>query len=127
MNRRPEGPGRAPRDWTRGPARDFAAAVLLLLSAGALAYALASGSRPIAPAERSAADAPRAEKINLNTATQDELRLLPRIGPALARRIAEDRERNGPFASPEDLQRVRGIGPRTVQAVRHLVTAEPAR
>ncbi|XOV74369.1 MAG: ComEA family DNA-binding protein [Phycisphaerales bacterium] len=43
---------------------------------------------------------------------------LPRIGPALARRIVEDRAVSGRFASVDDLDRVPGIGPRTVEAIR---------
>lgn len=48
--------------------------------------------------------------ININTATAEELDSLPGIGPSTAAAIVEDRERNGPFASPEDLIRVSGIG-----------------
>ena len=48
--------------------------------------------------------------ININTATAEELDTLPGIGPSTAAAIVEDRERNGPFASPEDLMRVSGIG-----------------
>lgn len=48
--------------------------------------------------------------ININTATAEELDSLPGIGPFTAAAIVEDRERNGPFASPEDLMRVSGIG-----------------
>ncbi len=48
--------------------------------------------------------------ININTATAEELDSLPGIGPSTAAAIVEDRERNGPFASPEDLMRVSGIG-----------------
>lgn len=48
--------------------------------------------------------------ININTATAEELDSLPGIGPSTAAAIVGDRERNGPFASPEDLMRVSGIG-----------------
>lgn len=48
--------------------------------------------------------------ININTATTEELDSLPGVGPSTAAAIVEDRERNGPFASPEDLMRVSGIG-----------------
>ena len=48
--------------------------------------------------------------ININTATAEELDSLPGVGPSTAAAIVEDRERNGPFASPEDLMRVSGIG-----------------
>lgn len=48
--------------------------------------------------------------ININTATAEELDSLPGVGPSTAAAIVEDRERNGPFASLEDLMRVSGIG-----------------
>ena len=48
--------------------------------------------------------------INVNTASVDELVLLPGIGPATAKRIVEYREEHGPFRRIEDLMNVRGIG-----------------
>jgi competence ComEA-like helix-hairpin-helix protein len=48
--------------------------------------------------------------VNVNTATAAELELLPRIGPAVAARIVEQREKNGAFKSLDDLMLVRGIG-----------------
>jgi competence ComEA-like helix-hairpin-helix protein len=47
--------------------------------------------------------------LDLNRATADELRGVPGIGAVLAARIVEAREREGPFASLEDLARVRGL------------------
>ncbi len=49
--------------------------------------------------------------INVNTADETQLQELSGIGPALAQRIIEHRESNGPFTSLEDLGAVRGIGP----------------
>ncbi len=48
--------------------------------------------------------------VNINTATSEELQTLPGIGEATAAAIIDERERNGPFASIEDLMRVSGIG-----------------
>ena len=49
-------------------------------------------------------------KVNINTATQNELENLPGIGPSIASRIIEYREQNGKFNKIEDLQNVKGIG-----------------
>jgi competence protein ComEA len=56
--------------------------------------------------------------IDPNRADEAELRALPGIGPALARRIVESRQSLGPFASVDDLRRVRGIGPHTLARLR---------
>ena len=54
-------------------------------------------------------------KINVNTASVEQLTLLPQVGPAVAQRIVEFREENGNFKSAEDLMLVRGIGEKTFQ------------
>ena len=63
-------------------------------------------------------------RINLNAASEAELDLLPGIGPALAKRIIDERARGGRFTSLRDLQRVRGIGPRTAEKLEGLVVFE---
>lgn len=60
--------------------------------------------------------------VNLNTADAAALDTLPRIGPALAERILSWREKNGPFASVEDLLDVPGIGDSILEGLRDLVT-----
>ncbi|MBX3322633.1 MAG: ComEA family DNA-binding protein [Phycisphaeraceae bacterium] len=62
-------------------------------------------------------------RINVNTATQRELELLPGIGPALSQRIIEERMR-GRFRTLSDLDRVRGIGPRTLERLEDLIVFE---
>jgi competence ComEA-like helix-hairpin-helix protein len=48
--------------------------------------------------------------VNINTASAEELQLLPRVGPALAGRIIEFRESNGPFRTVDEILAVKGIG-----------------
>lgn len=61
---------------------------------------------------------PDDERIDLNRATAAELDTLHGIGPALAERIIASREADGPFRSVEDLDRVSGIGEKTVEKLR---------
>jgi competence protein ComEA len=49
-------------------------------------------------------------KINLNTATEDQLMLLPSVGPAKAERIVAWRKKNGAFKRVADLRHVKGFG-----------------
>jgi competence protein ComEA len=57
-----------------------------------------------------------AEKINLNTATLDELMTLERIGPKHAQAIIDYRQTYGSFEKIEDIMKVKGIGPKTFEA-----------
>ena len=54
-------------------------------------------------------------KLNLNTATEEQLQMLPGIGEAKARRIVEDRQKRGKFQRVRDLKRVKGIGYKTLK------------
>lgn len=62
--------------------------------------------------------------VNINTATRDELERLPGIGPGLAARIIEYRERYGRFRRAEHLIMVRGFSHRRFQAMRSFVAVE---
>ena len=62
------------------------------------------------------------ELIDINTATQSEFETLPGIGPVLAADIIAFREAEGNFYTPEDLQKVPGIGPATYEKIQDLIT-----
>lgn len=81
---------------------------------------------PVSPAPVSpgATDPSRAAKLNLNTATTAQLELLPGIGPSLAARIVAYRAANGRFTSIADLDKVNGIGPKTLERLSPLVTVD---
>ncbi|MCE9605266.1 MAG: helix-hairpin-helix domain-containing protein [Planctomycetia bacterium] len=71
--------------------------------------------------ERLAANlSPRAVRfvVDINTADVAELGELPQVGPMLARRLIEHRERNGRFRSFDDLLQVKGIGRKTLEVLR---------
>ncbi len=57
------------------------------------------------------------EPISINSAGVDELEYLPGVGPALARRIVDYREKNGPFKKIEELKNVKGIGDKLFQRI----------
>ncbi|GAB4161441.1 MAG: hypothetical protein Tsb009_38700 [Planctomycetaceae bacterium] len=64
-------------------------------------------------------------RIDINTATRIEWMQLEGIGETLADRIIADREENGPFASIEDLERVKGIGPKILARIRRHLIVKP--
>ncbi len=62
--------------------------------------------------------------ININTATQEELESLPYIGPATAKKIIAYREANGPFKTVDDILKVFGVGPKTLEQIRPYITVD---
>ena len=64
------------------------------------------------------------KQININTAPAKELEKLPGIGPALAQRIVEHRQKYGPFRRREHLIIVRGLSDKRFRALRDLITVE---
>ena len=56
--------------------------------------------------------------IDINQANEKELQKLPRIGPAMAIRIIEYRNVNGPFKSVDELTKVKGIGKKTLELIK---------
>jgi len=91
----------------------------------ATATAAAIEPRPTARVAVSPPATSAAGRINLNTATREELEALPAIGPVFAQRIIDDRTANGPYKQIEDLARVRGISSRTVDQLRDRITVGP--
>jgi competence ComEA-like helix-hairpin-helix protein len=143
-----------PQDWTVGPAKWAAILVLGSASIFGMAWSITSRrpiaavvspapppivqppAQPgrvilredVGPAVPAGDPAPpgaaQTARLNINTASAAELELLPGIGPALAARIIEDRLAAGPFKSVDDLDRVKGIGPKTLERVRDLCTVD---
>lgn len=95
---------------------------------------VSAATRPAADTTRGARSAPAAttdpaagsgsKPLDLNRASAQELDALPGIGPVLAARIVEARERQGGFRRMEDLAAVRGIGPRAIERLRGRVIVQ---
>lgn len=69
-------------------------------------------------------DAPRRAPVflvDVNAADEEELAQLPGVGPTIAERIVHSRADEGPYASIDDLLRVRGVGPKTLDRVRPFI------
>ena len=64
------------------------------------------------------------EKININTATADELMQLNGVGPKYAAEIITYREKYGPFKTPEELMQVSGIGQKTFEKNQKIIIVE---
>jgi competence ComEA-like helix-hairpin-helix protein len=60
--------------------------------------------------------------VNLNTATSEQLQLVPGIGPVTADKILQMRKSCGAFKSVDDLRAVRGIGPKRLEKMRKYLT-----
>jgi competence ComEA-like helix-hairpin-helix protein len=77
------------------------------------------------PAEaRTGTGARTTSLLNINTASQHELMVLPGIGEKYAQRIIQFRQEHGAFQTVEGLIAVHGIGPRTLERIRPLVTVK---
>jgi competence protein ComEA len=59
-----------------------------------------------------------AKKVNINTASLDELQTLPRIGEKVAQRIVDYRKEHGDFKKIEEIMKVKGVGEKTFKLIR---------
>ncbi len=64
-------------------------------------------------------------QVDVNRAEWPELAQLPNIGPTLAGRIVESRAAEGPYVDHDDLMRVKGIGPKTLEKIRPYLLPMP--
>jgi len=90
----------------------FLVLVLVILSLNHMAFAQAAASKEAG------------KQVNINTANQAELESLPGIGPSLAKKIMDFRQKNGQFKSPSDLMAVPGIGEKKFEQLKNLITVK---
>jgi competence protein ComEA len=114
--------GPSPEDtpaWSR-PAQ-WSAGLLVALALGLLGYHVAVGHRAASRPTSLEPGALRNASLDLNRADHADLLQLPGVGDGLARRILEQRDRQGGFKSVEDLRSVRGVGPAILEQLRAFV------
>ena len=103
------------------------AVALALVVIGAAAGLRALFLQPELTVEQNADMVPVPARIDINTATEAELCLLPGIGPKTAEAIIQHRRQHGHFPDLAALRNVRGLGPKTVERLRpHAMCAPPA-
>ena len=113
----PNNPSAVPRSTQIGMA------VLALFLAGMLLWHGYTESKPLPLQQEHGSIAYR---IDVNTATEAELQLLPGVGPSLAGKIHAHRGNNGPYQSIDDLQQVPGIGQTTLNTLKPWIETSPS-
>lgn len=98
----------------RWPAALFALALVAL--------AAPSGFAREAPETPASVEEHATRRVDVNVAEERELLVLPQVGPVVARRIVEYRKAVGPFRKVEELLNVKGIGAKTLDRLRPLIT-----
>lgn len=92
---------------------------LLLLMIGGLSGCTKRTSNTIS--FQTAPDSAQVQAININKATAHELEALPHLGPVLAKRIVEHRDRYGPFRRSEHLLAIEGISEKRYRELRKFI------
>ncbi|MEO1130238.1 MAG: helix-hairpin-helix domain-containing protein [Planctomycetota bacterium] len=98
-------------DWTSTGVRRVSASIVLALALLGCLHTLHIAAAPPLPSDA------LMRTVDVNTAPAAALQLLPMIGPKRAAAIVKDRDARGPYRTLDDLQRVHGIGPRTVKEI----------
>jgi comEA protein len=102
----------------------------LTLAVICMASLVAAAQAAVAPQPKAPARAQRAQStqiVNINTASASEFEALPGIGPKMAARIVEYRQKNGPFKKVEELMNVRGLGEKNFLKLKAQLTVGAAK
>ncbi len=93
----------------------------------ATTLAVAMAAFTLAGAALAAGKPAPAGKVNINTASVEQLSTLPGVGPKLAARIVEYRQKSGSFRAPHDLLNVQGIGEKNFAKLEQYVSVGDAK
>jgi len=96
-------------------------ALLALMLGGATADVVAAG------AARGDAASGATDPVDLNSASAEQLQVIPGIGKVMAERIVAWRDEHGPFRRVEDLMKVKGVGEKTFEKLRPYVKVGKSR
>ena len=119
-------PSRHPRWLLRRADQTAVAALVVLALAAMIGWWVSQGGWRGRLIEIDRAEPLMAQfEVDINSADWPELIQLPDIGETLARRIVASRRSDGPFADNDDLRRVRGIGPKTLERIRPYLRPMP--
>lgn len=78
--------------------------------------------KPVEKMKQQAGEAIAEQKININTATVEELQNLPGLGSTIAEQIVDYRNEHGSFQKIEDIMQVKGLGEEAFDKIKHLIT-----
>ncbi|WP_262370514.1 helix-hairpin-helix domain-containing protein [Rossellomorea marisflavi] len=79
---------------------------------------------PLPPGSPSGTSGGEAVLVNINSATSEEIQTLPGIGPSKAAAFIQYREENGPYRSVDDIKNISGIGEKTFERLKELITVQ---
>jgi competence protein ComEA len=101
--------------------------ILMAAIVGIAVSAAAASAQNKATTPRAAATvtATATAPVNLNTATAEQLATIPGVGPRMAERIIDYRQKNGGFKKVEDLMNVSGVGEKSFLKMKPLITVTP--
>ncbi len=114
-----------PIPWNQRTGSRSIVALLLLLTGILTLTALYRPPRT-APANQNLTDIRSQMKVQINRASAADLQVIPGIGPALAHRIITNRQAQGDFQALADLDRVSGIGERTIEKIAPYLVLTPS-